>query len=1479
MPRKNTSTAAAAAKKDDDQEEEEEEPPRKARLRQQLDSLHEEMEIAQYGKTQNGQARRKVSRTDSKVRTKKRRMLEKRDLAELAVEAPVPEKRLRGSRAAAEDHVIQGSMVIDKEKEPKDQESEEQEDDDELLSDEEEEDDEDDTAQVALASRPPSKASFSVSRGASSRPRRKKVFRMRNFRSARMAERHGEAMDAHIRGRPKEAIEKLKQVAKEAPSAPQVYFSLGGVYEDMLRECQRRQTDTTSEHAAGGGDGDVMDETSDAVLVPDSNLAEQLDLAKKAYGSYHVAAILCKKDYALWDHAADMASEIAGIHTSVMRLPDVSLAVREHHRSEKQRWLSEALSDYQTADNIKPPGIDVPAKLASVMMELGQLSEALTVLTDLKNRPSLEAEKRSDFESSYRAWWLYADLMLRIGYECIRWNQNIQENKNYMFRRWLRKHSKTFDWRERRLQSLIKALEAAAGSRACQKLLAWLTLRVQQGEKVRVSPEVDVAVVDNDNNKGSSQRFEKEKALLLEKSKTELAAFDKTTAEMSLAPGHASAKQRELARTNLVRRQKETLEELEGEFVQKPGDTESSKAPPSESNAEAAAETSNESEPLPPSASVESVCSIANELMRHVLWMKDYQGGRLVAEAVSSYFKERASMLEKRLEHNRKLDEAQAKLPPLLGTLDPESDNRGEMSDDGNDSDNYFSDEEMIEDGEGPIRLESLRAGALPPDLSVLYALSLVGEGGRDFLAGTCLKSIRLLEQEDESWLVNSELDTSVDDDHIWQRFRQAVTEPLGRTRAFALIVDVLRETGKEAKFSGGLAPLFAEQIEHMKKTLVHKVLFDPDDDGSGSEASFMRMIDFGFSFEYDRPKQVLSILTAAQRIRLETVPALVSSRKREEALSVVLPSLDTLTKMLRRLWRDRTAGVLPFRCEEILQSISRCFQILVTIDLDDKTVDQMIASVSFLCNSDSSKLSSSVTASLPDLTNLPILDTTWLSSELMTLSTRCDNLCISTNVSHFSGWMDQPFAFNLMRRYGPISMPTYFGIKVTNGRIAGLLRPQIEEEVDKQWEALEKVLRIESPIGFRKDLISVRSSPWYKEARSKETLALRKHKIAFFGEDAGLDIILAFSRACLLVAETSKRKERLVSMALSILIPISQFCLDKQLWSATVGTVNENDADVSRWLPLPVAGEPGEKKDDTPAPHKRPGFVKASKRAVAKQVKEDELPFGDWMELEDSNSPLSNVCVVPCGELLSVWKLADPSPPMREPRSVASCQAMQKLDECVRHLRACYTTTAVERASLQISAALIELLSLPDCWNPFVCLQQAASFASQGPKLGTTDLPFKAPLPPKLDCSPSEALAILGRAECMQALHFFPEAGFLCSYVASVCGLHRSNRSRWNERWKIVSILAYNTSVMIRHNFNVVHHGNDKKDDRFGSWEVDVTNEFGKARIDSQLWSSSLVGLATSDPKTSIPQEVETNGQDHMDSNGEESSPEMVAV
>jgi hypothetical protein len=766
----------------------------KVRMRQELESLQKEMEIVEYAKSHNGQYRKRVPRKEQTIRSKKRKLLEKKDVQDYGIHGEEQETRLRGSKAAIQDHVIQASQVFqrpiathpesdeevllpalklsarddddfeddnfedDYEEDDHDDHDDDAEvinvdgDDDEIIIDNDDEIDEegDDNDDEAEKDETPTLAS---NKAVPARKNKRRMYRLKSFQSQRLAKRHGEALGAHARGQPKLAIEMLKQVAKAAPSAPQVYSSLGMVFEDMLLECKKRYRandrlseetqlvagkDAYVEKAKSGNNasksaaddstapgkvpaieegGIPGEELKSDEATPDPALAEQLNLANKAYGSYHVAAILCKKDFTLWVRSADMAADIAELHGQVMAIPSVSEPVRRHHRAEKRRWQSEALRDYVIADNLKPPGIDTAAKLAAMHIELGNLSEALTILTDLKNRPSNIEGRRSEFQSSYKAWMLYADLMLRIGHECTQWNRGVQTNDNYMVRRWLRKLSKVFDWQERRLQALSLTLEAAAGTKSTERFVTWTRERAlakktvvdEQLEKQRwhldrnndiQDPQQnldgvgaaedgdskDGGVPNNNNaddkmiqktsqgedggssvtlaaneeesvlvdNASSTAQFENEKKILLDRNASEVEAFDKTTNDLDLRSTSAAGKKRQEARDALSKGHRSAVVTLVGEYHQQ----NSSSQPIGSSQLDIEDMVMDgHAEPLPVSASCRTVCKITAELMKHLHGLELYQGGRLAGESVSAYLKERAALRDRRVAARRRLDE------------------------------------------------------------------------------------------------------------------------------------------------------------------------------------------------------------------------------------------------------------------------------------------------------------------------------------------------------------------------------------------------------------------------------------------------------------------------------------------------------------------------------------------------------------------------------------------------------------------------------------------------------------------------------------------------------------------------------------------------------------------------------------------------------------------------------------------------------
>jgi len=344
-------TSAVMSSEREEESEKKENDAHKAKMRLEFDALHAEMEVANYAVNHLGRSRRKVSRQESKVRTIKRKSLEVQDAKVSAVKTN-QRKRMRGSRAALEDDVMQGSLIfgakpVEDDEEDKgsdfdseasvendsdDNEGDSESDDEEpgrynlyaeelnidIDQDDSDSDDEERTPQKidkASASSsdftsPASKVKAASGHKYSGKKIAKTMYKLKNFKSFKMAQRHGEALGAHARGLNILAVDKLKGVAAAAPVAPQLYSSLGLVYESMFREetekakravhVDRAQEYNKIADSEGFETLPNWDESNPRKEEDPAHLKERVKLANKTFGSYHVAALLCKMDYSLW---------------------------------------------------------------------------------------------------------------------------------------------------------------------------------------------------------------------------------------------------------------------------------------------------------------------------------------------------------------------------------------------------------------------------------------------------------------------------------------------------------------------------------------------------------------------------------------------------------------------------------------------------------------------------------------------------------------------------------------------------------------------------------------------------------------------------------------------------------------------------------------------------------------------------------------------------------------------------------------------------------------------------------------------------------------------------------------------------------------------------------------------------------------------------------------------------------------------------
>jgi hypothetical protein len=577
--------------------------------------------------------------------------------------------------------------------------------------------------------------------------------------------------------------------------------------------------------------GDICEADNNTQIIL---LQRRMELAQKTYASYHVASLLTKRDFVLWERSGDAAIKVVEVYSEIIAQmtnnpnsnPNVSAHVtlkdgmltctgfdpnhgKKKWRSQQKFWMEHALSAYQSSDKLRPPGVDVPCKLAQVHMNLGNYIDALTILTDLRNKANGDssgggdepdiAARRSEMEGSYPCWLLYSDLMMKIGYECKQWNNGASTSQSYMFKRWLRKNSKDFDWGERRLQALCLALEAAAGSASCVKLIRWMRKRadkyllqnidldVENGNEsnagdIHVEKKKKNNVTDKDAPFATISTYEEERETLLHRNKMELQIFDRKTKEMKLVAGSHIYKNRIASRAALLEKHRTTMKKL----AEMKYDEEQQSSP-------AVNERSDEFDfppkSLPIQGSFATVYDIAALLVRQCIELKLFDGGLLAVQSVLDYSKERVSSLRQ-----KRIEEANEKPHNTVHGLVQSGfkyDKINFESDDSEDDDHriYLSDDETLEQSGA---LQSLKSVSLPLDIRAMHAVCLLGVGGQDYVALNFVDQVIMSKEMD--LFCNDDLnhDGSLGSDPRWMAFSKYYNAPMNKSFVLACVAHLV---------------------------------------------------------------------------------------------------------------------------------------------------------------------------------------------------------------------------------------------------------------------------------------------------------------------------------------------------------------------------------------------------------------------------------------------------------------------------------------------------------------------------------------------------------------------------------------------------------------------------------------------------------------------------------------------------------------
>jgi hypothetical protein len=158
-----------------------------------------------------------------------------------------------------------------------------------------------------------------------------------------------------------------------------------------------------------------------------------------------------------------------------------------------------------------------------------------------------------------------------------------------------------------------------------------------------------------------------------------------------------------------------------------------------------------------------------------------------------------------------------------------------------------------------------------------------------------------------------------------------------------------------------------------------------------------------------------------------------------------------------------------------------------------------------------------------------------WQDNITRSLSLRVHNLCVANSVALFSGWEENEFTLDLMKRK---RKNNYFGITLNEGRIVGYLDADSSSRLAEAWLAADAV--VETTIDVVGSLRKAAS--FLHDDNHVARPPIDGEEIAVYGEKDALAVFLEYAKRCLLVASASNSKfeqSNMIKIAMSVLLPI----------------------------------------------------------------------------------------------------------------------------------------------------------------------------------------------------------------------------------------------------------------------------------------------------------------------------------------------------
>ena len=158
-----------------------------------------------------------------------------------------------------------------------------------------------------------------------------------------------------------------------------------------------------------------------------------------------------------------------------------------------------------------------------------------------------------------------------------------------------------------------------------------------------------------------------------------------------------------------------------------------------------------------------------------------------------------------------------------------------------------------------------------------------------------------------------------------------------------------------------------------------------------------------------------------------------------------------------------------------------------------------------------------------------------WQDNDNRSLSLRVHNLCVANSVALFSGWEENEFTLDLMKRK---RRNNYFGISLNAGRIVGYLDADSGRRLAGAWRVAS------TAVGITFDVVdSLRKAVTFLQVDNHVAQPPNNgDDVAIYGEQYALAVFIEYAKWCLVVASASdstEERSKMIKIAMSVLLPI----------------------------------------------------------------------------------------------------------------------------------------------------------------------------------------------------------------------------------------------------------------------------------------------------------------------------------------------------